>query len=725
MKIRRLLLPCLFAAVMLLLWIVIVAYAAENIIENPTFDSNLDGWSHNGCARESKCDDIYVNCTAGEYIQQWVTPTIAGVYRMRWMKKMGGVDKFYVQLRGSSGESIGASFYEGGSCVWSGWKSLGLAADTRYLFKANGPAEHGLYMDDPTIEFYRDYVTHTYDIHNVITNAGFYGGYWGWTPGVGTPTYGANQGDDDPGRLYLEDSETVTQNVTVGYSGVYTYGFAMYAGGTGWGSMKIYSGGASIASQTDGPCAAYCYRQGTVSLTPGTYMVKLSGYSSGASFDDLYLWNPQEDFGLPPPPEWGENAWAYYPIEERADLGYYKVYGESSAYGRPYYNVWETTSDAYAYSIASMEIVDVGVNFLGYYVKAQIDAWPDIPSTTLIYEGLSSVSVYAGQKIGASCRIGMIADRWEFGGDTYHLPLGVFFPDEETPIDPRPYMTRYPTENSCQVYDGDGDDGPVYGTDPAGLWEPVCTDCVPPPLIELLIVGKWIDWLGCVITNLIQCTLVRLINSVIGFAYGLFASIIQAMGWITSTIGAAINWAGSLWNNVIVIGLANLATNALNALLQSGLFNMIWSTFQLVIVLWEYGKTFLLGILSLLKAAGVRFMTFFNQVNDFISAVQGIFDVQAVDIFDLYGFSETGGGESTGLSQVGEGGVLSTLLQAEGPNYAKVIWLVFFGIYYIDYQVVDQNPVFTIVIYVVYALTAWSVIWWLIKQFQDAAEEST
>ena len=728
---RRLVLPCALALFLLsTLWIAV--YAADNLITNPGFDSDWTGWTNSGCSRSNtQCGSYMASCGVGDSFYQWITPTVSGVHRVRWMFYGDPIASHYGSLYDQNSEGMGCSWnYTPVNCNFGSWKYAGLNAGVPYKLRFTHPS-YGARTDDVTLEYYRTWITHTYDSHNVVLNPGFYGGLQSWTEATGDPDYDGDLGADDQGSLELDATEVLTQMVDVSYSATYTYGLSSWCGALGHARMYVYDdGGTPLDYVQAGPCggtSGYTWYD-TVDLTPGEYEVRLIGYTDQRAVDDVFLWNGLElvdvpDFGTGP--QGGGSAWIYRPLEYGADLGYYQEYSSTSAYGAPYatYNIYQTAPDAVAYSLASMEIIEVGTNFLGYYVVGQIDAWPDILSTTLRYEGLGSVSVVQGQQVGASCEIGRVANRWEFGSNTYHLLLGVWYPDDDHPIDPRGYMTRWPTEDLCQVY-GDVPDAGGATIGAGGLWDPVCRQCVRP--MSLLSIGDWINWLGCVFTNLITCDLVRVLNSIIGFVAGIYMTVINAVGWLAVTVGLILDWYGSLWNNVIRVGLANLLNSALNALLNSEPVYWIWSSRKIMANLWSVGRLFIKAVFLWFNMAWLRFESMFTLVQEFVVAIKGIFNVQAVDLLDIYGFGETGGGAGTGLPQLdGAGGVLQTLLNTPGSNLAKVAWLIFFGVYYLDYQISDQNVVFTVITYMIYAITAWSVIWWTVNQFEDAAEEST
>jgi len=735
---RRAIFACLIAACMCGL-LIATGWAYDNTLTNPGFETGVQTpWVGTNVAVDAAYKRTGTYGARVKYatsIEQEVTLGEGGIYTYgSYCQGSGGTSDLTSYIY-EDARIIGDSAYDD-DCVTGSWTlySGSVALQSGETYKLYDYIDHGsryMLLDDLYLTKSSDFTQDAPTYDNVLGYDGLFQGHAdNWTFD-GSSGYWADTGYNEIGCAKLDTEDTMLIPVDIDYTGQYTL--------TAWHRAQSGTTRLQISLINDAGATAFsndcqqettwdsCAASGSLSFT-GTYTVSLYTTNDDQNnyIDDVTLMGDS----VPYPP-WSGTAWIYRPLEYDDDLGYYQTYSDTTAYGNPYryYNIWITTPDAVAYSLTTLDIDDVGYNNLGWYVIATVDAWTDVPSTTLIYQGLNSVYVAEGERIGASCAIGTVGNRWEFNTDTYHLLLAAYYPDTSTPFNPLPYMTRWPTEDLCSFTPpggGGGDAGAGATISAGGLWTPVCRDCVRPPLSEILSIGKWVDWLGCVITNLITCDLVRILNSIIGLAVGLYHLGINAMGWATSMVGQFTDWLGSLWNNVIRVALVNLALMMADYFLGSDVINAIWSGQELSSALWALGKAWLWSLFARLHLAMLRFRTLYEFIVDFVAAVQEIFDVRAVDLLDIYGFGETGGGQESGIPALaGGGGVLSTLLAAPGANLAKAAWLVFFGMYYIDYQISDQNAVFTVITWIIYALTAWSVIWWTVDHFEDAAEEST
>ena len=525
--------------------------AADNLITNPSLDSDLTGWTHGGCTIESKCGDQMAYCEAGESIYQDITPDADGVYRVQWRGEGSAISWHYGYFQTGAGGNLDATWNDGVlNCTNSDNHYVGLQSGTEYRLKFLHNA-YNYYVDNAVVIKYRDYVTHTYDAYNLLDNAGFYGSLDDWTTVTGTPLYDVDEGDDDPGRLNLGDNEAVSQSVTLDSSGVYTYGFSLYAGGTGWAIMGIYTDGTNLVAQiTDGPCGAYCSEQGTVELDAGTYQVRLTGKSSGANFDDIYflggspVYDPGDDDAI----SW-TGVTLYYPYEQSYLISHYQTYSDTTWYGSGYanWNIYQLTPGAPVYPVAALDIMDVGVGTFGYYVDARINAYQDIPSTTIRYEGLATVNVAAGQRILENCELGTVGANRHL--HDYHLLLYGEF--DGSPINLHPYMSHWPDPAMCMVFDPAADTpGPAAGEIPVMLQE-YCQSCnVPQSWTNF---GRWVAWLECMIANMFSRWLVEWINGVIYavnmvnnaviLSYnGTLAQLRDIGNWMGATVGGGVDY---------------------------------------------------------------------------------------------------------------------------------------------------------------------------------------
>lgn len=237
-------------------------------------------------------------------------------------------------------------------------------------------------------------------------------------------------------------------------------------------------------------------------------------------------------------------AWIYHPYEETDMWSVYQPYTITTWYGGAYdnYNIWRLRPGANVYPLATLDIVDVGVNGFGYYIDSRINAWPDVPSTTVRYEGLASVNVSAGQRINTDCPLGTVGPNVTLG--QYHLLLYVEY--DETPFNPVPYMTRYPDATMCSVTDSTAETtGPGAGEVP-NQFLAVCQTCPVPTTWTNF--GRWIAYLWCQIQNVVTCVLAEWANTIIG----------MQINGLTQAIASADNLQSRLNDlvgvNVLVLG---------------------------------------------------------------------------------------------------------------------------------------------------------------------------
>jgi len=503
---------------MLLIVLAFSVFAATNLIQNPGFDTDWSNWTNDGCSRSNtQCSSYMAVCDVGENFYQWITPTQSGVHRVRWMFYGDPIASHYGSLYDKNSEGMGCSWnYTPVNCNFGTWHYFGLNAGDPYKLRFTHPS-YGARTDDVTLEYYRDYITHTYDVHNVILNPGFYGGLQEWTEATGDPDYDGDAGADDFGCLDLDATQVLTQIVEVNYTATYTFGMTSWCGALGYVRMYIYQGGSPLDYVAAGPCGGTgeVSVSDQVNLTAGEAEIRLIAYTDSRAVDDVYLWNGQEVIGEdpdPPPPEWDADGWLYYPYLLEDGTGEYQTYTPTTWYGDDYnyWNVWRVRPGAYAYPIATLDIMEVGVNSFGYFIDARINSWPDVISTTVRYEGLSSVLVSPGQRVGPNCELGLVGPNYQLSA--YHLMLYTEFAD--SPINPVPYMSKYPVRGMCVPIDPDTQDtvGPGAGEVASQLTE-VCQACSVPSTWTNI--GRWISWLGCMVQNLFMCYLINWINGVI------------------------------------------------------------------------------------------------------------------------------------------------------------------------------------------------------------------
>jgi len=314
------------------------------------------------------------------------------------------------------------------------------------------------------------------------------------------------------GRITSEWSETViTYDSPPNLESADTFFWDEVGSGTGWRCMPATD--AVQDGLDDGDFYGVRIRRAS---TGGSYLY-LVAYSTEATGDyDPYLIITGTNLVTQTTSTWGLNSWVYWPMQEYDLWSHYKTYTETTWYGDTYSktNIWEVRPGASAFPIAPLNITDVGQNSFGYYIEANINAWPDVPSTTVRYDGLASVTVAPGQAVGPNCSLGKVAPN-PYLGDRYHLILYTEF--DGSPINPVPYMTAWPDQDLCVPIDPDGSPvGPGAGEVPSMILE-VCQACQPPSTWTNI--GRWIVWLECQLQNLWFCYLIVWFNQVIEAQY--------------------------------------------------------------------------------------------------------------------------------------------------------------------------------------------------------------
>jgi len=723
---KRLLIPKILLPVGMLLVLVSTA-AALNLLDNPGFESGDTDWVMDYSVVNAYC---LRTGSYGAYIQyldhdgsiyQTIDIDDSGIY---------DVSCYYKGSAGSTLADIDLIKIPGATTTLNADETIVstymLVTDTHAMssdhdwrhFVANRGGKN-LCVDDCSIEFVREFNSYK-DPDDMMDNGEFLGDADSWsTTGM---EYISNYGRNEFGTGYLQayylSAYTRTNQVEITAAGSYSVG-CWVQDRTSSIDVEFSIGGHNV--ECDGVSSAWELCATSLSLVTGTRPFVIWNKTSGAGgyFDDCFV---VPEFELPSDDDeidWGSAAWIYYPIESYFDLGYYKRMTTTetvdSAYGLPYhgYTVWQTFPDTMAYAIAPMEIIDVGTNFLGHYVTGQINAWPDVQSTTIKYEGLSSVEVAVGELVGAQCPIGRVAERWEFGSQTYHLLLGVFFPDEDTPYDPVPWMARRPSTGACQVV-GDDDDPGGGGTVPSvgngGIWEPVCEVCYKPAAIEILQVGKWIDWLECSLRNLILCWLVRVINSIIAFVIAIHQIILAAVGWLAYQINVIFDYWGSVWNNLRT-GLTNLNTSALESVYTSDLVQWLWSLKEISATFFGQVVSLALTVFNYVLEFFKKFGLVYDVVKDLVSIVQSVLTVGPVNPFDFWGLSE-GSGTGTGFTRDPAGMSLAEMLAADGPNIGKVYWIFLLGVGTVDALLIEDSGSALAITLVIFGFASLSVVAW-------------
>jgi len=512
---------------------------STDLVYNGTFTGSMDGWDSYGTVNYgSNRIDIQTNA----YVEQVITVTHTGIYRFNsWIDTCGyGTAKIYFYRQDK--EHNGYSFY------WNPSKGAGGTVGTyiameegEWKLRIKAYACH-LLLDDVEVYCHHDF--DEVDETNLLENGDFDGWYTGWEPN-GVRYDGGPYADDyysERGAIELDYGEVMTQVFTA-YSDTYSFGGRVHGGAVQDLRIAIHTwpGLSQLANKKCRGDWILC--QSTVNLGADDYQFSIytiDGHDNMEA-DDLFVTN-----GEPPPgPQWGADAWLYYPYKFSDGWGIFQTYSSTTWYGDDYENywVWIMRPGAYIYPIAPLDIYDVGINSFGYYIYAFINAWPDVPSTTIKIEGLQSLNVSPGQHVGVNCELGTVGPN-PYLGDAYHLLLYTEF--DGSPYNPEPYMSKYPDGGLCVPTDPTGSPiGPGAGEVPSVLME-VCQSCNPPSTWTNF--GRWIVWLECMIQNLFMCELVEWINGIINLQ---ILALQQAYASASALMGRFNDLAGI---NIMILG---------------------------------------------------------------------------------------------------------------------------------------------------------------------------
>lgn len=267
---------------------------------------------------------------------------------------------------------------------------------------------------------------------------------------------------------------------------------------------------------------------------------------------DMY-WDSVYIYGAACPadtyPDYGdwEGDPLYYPYKEEDYWTTYQTYSDTTWYGDAYehYVVFQLRPGANVYPVATLDILEVGVNSFGYYIDTVINVWPDVVSTTFRYEGFQSVTVSPGQRVGPNCSLGVVARNPYLG--VYHLLIYMEYQSHY--YNPVPYFSFWPNQAFCLPTDMDGNPvGPGSGEVPSLLLE-VCQACNVPATWSNF--GLWIVWLECMLQNIFLCQQITWFNGIIDT---LILSLSQAYEASNALMGRFNNLVGV---NVMTLGRLN------------------------------------------------------------------------------------------------------------------------------------------------------------------------
>lgn len=452
--------------------------------------------------------------------------------------------------------------------------------------------------------------------------------------------------------------------------------------------------------------------------------------------------------------EWPGTVELYYPYVTADYWSTYQTYSQTTWYGETYagYTAFRLRPGAPVYPIATLGIEEVGVNQFGYYIDARINAWPDVLSTTVRYEGLQTVNVSPGQQVNANCELGTVGPNVTLG--QYHLLLYTEF--NGIPINPVPYMEKWPDGSLC-ILGLEETIGPGAGEVDNQVLA-VCQACQAPTTWTNF--GRWIVWLECMIQNLFSCWLitwfngvinqqilalswgmgaveaVRLqLNSILGVQILSFDRLVAMGPWAAEPVTDGVSWLGGLFNGLTAWAgslLEHVAdrADALAARLDNlGYIIMSFAGGSRIVYTYtEAGTNFwdvLTAIVGVLDSVIEFLTTLLAGAFDLISGLlRLITDVASLLLMVLTGLI----GGFTGSTSGGDMGAIATGLDtvdctasgvwtSSGPSAGKAMCYFLAGLQQLDIVITRTPLVFMPGI--VIGILAIVILLWVVSQFKE------
>lgn len=421
--------------------------------------------------------------------------------------------------------------------------------------------------------------------------------------------------------------------------------------------------------------------------------------------------------------EYDSGVRIYYPLTEGDQWAHYQTYSETTWYGNTYayYNIWQTRPGAHAFAVTDLYIDGVSINQFGYVIDAHVwsNYW-NITSTTLRYEGLSSVNVAPGQLVGAQCDLGEVAYQTRL--EQYQLLLYSTYPTTTQAFNPVPWMNLRPEYGVCLPV---GDD--ELPPDP-GLVEQfpleACAACSVPSSWSNF--GQWIIWLACMLRNIYLCHVITWFNALIGVNVAGFGRLVDMGPWLGGLYNNGLTWTDGLFSGgidylaALYSDLTARADNLGYIVMSYAGGTTVYYTQQPGTNLWDALVSFLrlqIGFVDMLTALIDGFFALATALIDLTAdLVQLLVLILSAAITGL-----TGSGSSdmianaTGLTTVDctQTGVWAT----SGPSAGKAACYFLAGLQMVDIVLV-QTPL-AYLPYVIIGILALGLVFWMAGQFRE------
>jgi hypothetical protein len=243
--------------------------------------------------------------------------------------------------------------------------------------------------------------------------------------------------------------------------------------------------------------------------------------------------------------------------------------------------------------------------------------------------------------------------------DAYDPPTD----DELTPPDPLP--------------NPGGDDIPLPDGDPRSV---TCYECTRPA--NVIQVGHWIGYLGCLIKNLFTCSLKIWVYNVTNSVLGIWRNVRLFFVWIGDGINLILAWGGgaieSGWGYASGIvsnlwaGLRNIPRSVIEYVYQSDLVQWVWQRLDVLRALYPLAVGFIEALIQVFIDLGEAVIHLIDFLRETFTAIRDAFTAEYYEIVVV----------------TDDGEVIDTILPdqmfADGANLTKVLWLVLSAVSVLD-----------------------------------------
>jgi hypothetical protein len=234
-----------------------------------------------------------------------------------------------------------------------------------------------------------------------------------------------------------------------------------------------------------------------------------------------------------------------------------------------------------------------------------------------------------------------------------------------------------PPPNPDPLPNPGGDDIPLPDGDPRSV---VCYECTRPA--NVIQVGHWIGYLGCLIKNLFTCSLKIWVYNVTNSVLGIWRNTRLFFVWLGDGINLILAWGGGaiesgwVYASGIVsnlwAGMRNIPRSVIEYVYQSDLVQWIWQRFDFLRALYPLAIGFVEALIQIFIDLGEAVIHLIDFLRETFTAIRDAFTAEYYEIVVV----------------TDDGEVIDTILPdqmfADGANLTKVLWLVLSAVSVLD-----------------------------------------